>query len=91
MAVAIVAAMLFVVIDPIYDFLGEYVVWIVITVGETYPPSQSTLGPRAAKNCTLHALSVPTGHDSFLIERYCLIHNDYLTSVRSGLHLPSCG
>ncbi len=36
MAVAIIAAMLFVVIDPVYKFLGEYAVWIVVTVGEPY-------------------------------------------------------
>ena len=33
MAVAIIAAMTFVVVDEVYDFLGENVVWIVITVG----------------------------------------------------------
>lgn len=56
MAVAIVAAMLFVVIDPVYDFLGEYVVWIVITVGETYP---SFPMHARSKDCTLHAHNFP--------------------------------
>ena len=36
MAVAIVVAMLFVVINPLYNFLGEYALWIVITVGELH-------------------------------------------------------
>ncbi|EIE25087.1 hypothetical protein COCSUDRAFT_65088 [Coccomyxa subellipsoidea C-169] len=39
MAVAIVAAMLFVVIDPLYNFLGEYAVWIVITVVVAFSPN----------------------------------------------------
>ena len=38
MAVAIVAAMIFVVVDQVYDFLGENVVWIVITVGAPLAP-----------------------------------------------------
>ena len=41
MAVAIIAAMVFVVVDQVYDFLGENVVWIVITVGEPHPAGVS--------------------------------------------------
>lgn len=39
MAVAIIAAMTFVVVDEVYDFLGENVVWIVITVGVSHKPA----------------------------------------------------
>lgn len=69
MAVAIIAAMLFVVIDPVYKFLGEYAVWIVVTVGElsvqhacvcskTCPLVQRPVAPESGRQYLLDPLGI---------------------------------